>query len=122
VVIKVWQAATLSKGMGLKAGNKPMATYTRRPGERHGSNWYIPNVSQSSEFRHVAFDANAWKTFVHAGREGDSLPQVRLPGLAGHLHARTGQGHSAPTSLPELRATLGNVRAAGGGMKDIPAI
>ena len=26
----------LSKGMGLRAGNKPMAAYTRRPGERHG--------------------------------------------------------------------------------------
>ena len=23
-------------------------------------------MSRSSEFRHVAFDANAWKTFVHA--------------------------------------------------------
>ena len=43
-----------------------MATYRRRPGERHGCNWYIPNVSRSSEFRHVAFDANFWKTFVHA--------------------------------------------------------
>jgi len=43
-----------------------MAAYTRRPGERHGCNWYIPNVSRSSEFRHVAFDANSWKTFIHA--------------------------------------------------------
>jgi hypothetical protein len=66
VAIKVGPAVLLSKGMGLKAGNKPMAAYTRRPGERHGHNWYIPNVSRSSEFRHVAFDANSWKTFVHA--------------------------------------------------------
>ena len=43
-----------------------MAAYARHPGERHGANWYIPNVSRSSEFRHVAFDANSWKTFVHA--------------------------------------------------------
>jgi len=28
--------------------------------------WYIPNVSRSREFRHVAFDANFWKTFIHA--------------------------------------------------------
>ena len=56
----------LSKGTGLKAGNKPVCAYTRRPGERHGCNWYIPNVSRSSEFRHVAFDANSWKTFIHA--------------------------------------------------------
>jgi len=66
VAIKLGPAVMLSKGMGLKAGNKPMATYRRRPGERHGCNWYIPNVSRSSEFRHVAFDANFWKTFVHA--------------------------------------------------------
>jgi len=66
VAVKLAPAVLLSKGMGLRAGNKPMATYTRRPGERHGHNWYIPNVSRSSEFRHVAFDANFWKTFVHA--------------------------------------------------------
>jgi hypothetical protein len=66
--IKAGPAVLLSKGMGLKAGNKPMASYTRRPGERHGHNWYIPNVSRSSEFRHVAFDANSWKTFVHEWR------------------------------------------------------
>ena len=52
--------------MRLKSGNKPMASYTRRAGERHGHNWYMPNVSRSSEFQHVAFDANSWKTFVHA--------------------------------------------------------
>ena len=66
VCVKVGPTVLLSKGMGLKAGNKPMAAYTRRPGERHGCNWYIPNVSRSSEFRHVAFDANSWKTFIHA--------------------------------------------------------
>ena len=65
VAVKLGPAVQPSKGMGLKAGNKPMASYTRRPGERHGYNWYMPNVSRSSEFRHVAFDANFWKTFVH---------------------------------------------------------
>jgi len=66
VVVKLGAALMLSKGMGLRAGNKPMITYQRRPGEVHGHNWYIPNVSKSSEFRHVAFDANFWKSFVHA--------------------------------------------------------
>ena len=28
--------------------------------------WYVPNVSGSNEFRHVAIDTNYWKTFVHA--------------------------------------------------------
>lgn len=55
-----------SKGVGIKAGNKPMATYRRRPGERHGHHWYVPNVSKTSEFRHVQIDTNYWKSFVHA--------------------------------------------------------
>jgi len=66
VCIKLGGAAMLSKGVGIKAGNRPMATYRRRPGERHGHNWYIPNVSRSNEFRHVAIDTNYWKTFVHS--------------------------------------------------------
>jgi len=59
-------AMVLSKGMGLRAGSRPMSTYRRRPGEVHGHNWYFPNVNRSSEFPHVAFDANYWKSFVHA--------------------------------------------------------
>jgi len=66
VVVKLGAALLLSKGMGLRAGNKPMIAYQRRPGEVHGHNWYVPNVSKSSEFRHVAFDANFWKSFTHA--------------------------------------------------------
>lgn len=59
-------AAMPSKGVGIKAGNKPMATYRRRPGERHGHHWYVPNVSKTSEFRHVQIDTNYWKSFLHA--------------------------------------------------------
>lgn len=55
-----------SKGVGIRAGNRPMATYRRRPGERHGHHWYVPNVSKTSEFRHVQIDTNYWKSFVHA--------------------------------------------------------
>jgi len=55
-----------SKGVGIRAGHKPMATYRRKPGERHGHHWYVPNVSRTRELRHVQFDTNYWKTFVHA--------------------------------------------------------
>jgi len=55
-----------SKGVGIRAGNRPMSTYRRKPGERHGHNWYVPNVSRTSEFPHVQYDTNYWKTFVHA--------------------------------------------------------
>jgi len=55
-----------SKGVGIRAGNKPMSTYRRRPGEKHGHHWYVPNVSRTSEFRHVQIDTNHWKSFTQA--------------------------------------------------------
>jgi hypothetical protein len=68
VCLKVPGAGSVmpSKGVGIRAGNKPMASYRRKPGERHGHHWYMPNVSRTTEIRHVQFDANYWKTFVHA--------------------------------------------------------
>ena len=60
-------AMMLAKGVGIKAGRKPMSTYRRHPGEVHGHFWYVPNVKRTAEFPHVAADVNYWKTFVHAG-------------------------------------------------------
>jgi phage terminase large subunit GpA-like protein len=76
-----------SKGVGIKAGNKPMSTYRRKPGERHGHHWYVPNVSRTSEFRHVQIDVNYWKTFVH----------TRLATAPGDRGALTLFGDSADT-------------------------
>lgn len=58
-------AMMLAKGVGLRAGSKPMSSYQRRPGETIGHYWYIPNVNRTAEFPHVASDVNYWKTFVH---------------------------------------------------------
>jgi len=55
----------LSRGVGIRAGSRPMTSYRRKAGEVHGYNWYMPNVAGSKEFPYVAFDANWWKTFVH---------------------------------------------------------
>ncbi|RKY27751.1 MAG: hypothetical protein DRP83_01840 [Planctomycetota bacterium] len=68
-----------SKGIGLTAGRKPMSSYRRHPGERHGQNWYIPNVRKTGEFRHVMIDTNYWKSFVHA-RLAPGQPLAGLPG------------------------------------------
>ena len=65
-VCRLVTGAMPSKGVGIKAGTKPMSSYRRRPGERHGHHWYVPNVSKTSEFRHVQIDTNYWKSFVHA--------------------------------------------------------
>ncbi|MFI4860248.1 MAG: terminase gpA endonuclease subunit [Phycisphaerales bacterium JB063] len=80
-----------SKGVGIRAGNKPMSTYRRKPGERHGHNWYVPNVSRTSEFPHVQYDTNYWKSFIHArfaeapGDRG-SLTLFGTPGKAESEH------------------------------------
>ena len=60
-------AMMLSKGVGIRAGRKPMSSYPRRPGEQHGHFWYVPNVKKTAEFPHVQVDVNYWKTFVHSG-------------------------------------------------------
>ena len=78
-----------SKGVGIRAANKPMSTYKRKPGERHGHHWYIPNINKTGEFTHVAIDTNYWKTFVHdrffvaAGDHGS----LTIFGKGGHQHS-----------------------------------
>jgi len=59
-------AAMPSKGVGIKAGQRPMTAYRRRPGERHGWHWYVPSIARTAEVRHVLYDTNHWKAFVHA--------------------------------------------------------
>jgi hypothetical protein len=56
-----------AKGVGIKASNKPMSSYRRKPGERHGHHWYIPAVAKTAEVRHVLADTNWWKTETHRG-------------------------------------------------------
>lgn len=56
----------LAKGIGLRAGTKPIAMYQRRAGWTLGFNWYSPSVRRTHEFPHVCNDVNYWKSFVHA--------------------------------------------------------
>ena len=77
-----------SKGMGIRAGHRPMSTYARRPGERHGDNWYMPNVARTREVRHVLYDTNHWKTWLHnrlATTPGDP-GSLTLWGTKSHPH------------------------------------
>lgn len=54
-----------SHGRGIGASSRPMDQYQRRPGERHGLNWYVPVATGKRSVRHVDFDVNFWKSFVH---------------------------------------------------------
>ncbi len=55
----------LSKGVGIKAGNRPISTFKRKPGLVIGHHWFIPNVRGTQEFPHICVDTNYWKSFVH---------------------------------------------------------
>jgi hypothetical protein len=55
-----------SHGRFVGASSQPFSEYKRRPGDRVGLNWRIPNVHGKRAVRHALYDTNYWKTFVHA--------------------------------------------------------
>ena len=55
-----------SHGRFVGASSQPFSEYKRRPGDRVGHNWRIPNVQGKRAVRHVIYDTNYWKSFVHA--------------------------------------------------------
>ena len=59
-----------SHGRFVGAGSKPFHEYIRHPGDRVGLNWRLPSIRGKRTIRHVLFDANYWKTFVHARLAG----------------------------------------------------
>jgi hypothetical protein len=54
----------ISRGVGVTAAQQPMTEYKRKPGEKHGHNWYYPLLVGTREFQHVRYDANFWKTQI----------------------------------------------------------
>ncbi len=55
-----------SHGRFVGASSTPFIEYRRKRGDRVGLNWRIPNVQGRRAVRHVVFDSNYWKSFVHA--------------------------------------------------------
>ncbi len=55
-----------SHGRFVGASSQPFSEYKRKPGDRVGHNWRMPNVRGKRAVRHVVYDTNYWKTFVHA--------------------------------------------------------
>lgn len=55
-----------SHGRFVGASSQPFSEYRRRPGDRVGHHWRIPNVQGKRAVRHVLFDTNFWKSFVQA--------------------------------------------------------
>jgi len=86
-----------SHGRYVGASSKPMTEYKKQPGDRLGFNWMLPNVAGKRAIRHVVYDTNYWKSFIHArlavalGDKGSLSLYGRIPGihqlLAEHLTA-----------------------------------
>jgi hypothetical protein len=55
-----------SHGRFVGASSQPFSEYKRKPGDRVGYNWRMPNVNGKRAVRHVVYDTNYWKSFVHA--------------------------------------------------------
>ncbi len=62
------QAALLlpSHGRYVGASSIPFSEYKRKRGDRLGLNWRMPSVVGKRAIRHLVFDANYWKSFIHA--------------------------------------------------------
>ncbi len=55
-----------SHGRFVGASSQPFSEYKRKPGDRIGHNWRMPNVNGKRAVRHVVYDTNFWKSFTHA--------------------------------------------------------
>ncbi len=53
-------------GRYVGASSVPFGEYRRKKGDRAGINWRVPALDGRQQVRHVLFDTNYWKTFVHA--------------------------------------------------------
>ncbi len=51
-------------GKFVGASSNPLTSRPKKPGERIGLNWFIP-VAARRAIRHVVFDSNYWKSFLH---------------------------------------------------------
>ena len=55
-----------SHGRFVGASSQPFSEYRRKPGDRVGLNWRVPNVQGKRTVRYVLFDTNFWKSFIYA--------------------------------------------------------
>ncbi len=55
-----------SHGKFVGASSRPLGEYRRKPGDRVGLNWRIPNVKGRRAVRYAIYDTNWWKSFLHA--------------------------------------------------------
>lgn len=57
---------TPSHGRYVGARSQPFSDYKKKPGDRVGLNWRMPNVQGRRAVRYLLFDTNFWKSFLYA--------------------------------------------------------
>ena len=57
---------TPAHGVYVGASSRPFGEHHRKPGDRVGANWRIPREANRRPVRHLVYDTNYWKSFVHA--------------------------------------------------------
>jgi len=72
-----------SHGQYVGASSLPFSEHKKQRGDRIGRHWRIPGVVGARAIRHVLFDTNYWKTFVHA-RLGILMGDPGCLSLFGH--------------------------------------
>lgn len=55
-----------SHGKFVGPGSSPLNARARKDGDRVGLEWRVPGVAGKKPLRHILFDTNYWKSFVHA--------------------------------------------------------
>jgi hypothetical protein len=57
---------TPTHGRGIRAGDVAMGSYPVRAGERRGNNWILKPDAEATGLRHLLYDGNFWKSFLHS--------------------------------------------------------
>jgi len=56
---------TPSHGKFVGASSRTLTDRDKKPGERHGWHWIMPFAREKRGIRHVVYDTNFWKSFIH---------------------------------------------------------
>lgn len=98
-----------SHGKGVKASNEPLnANYTKKLGRRVGTHWRIDR-SKDTPIRHILYDTNFWKSFLHSRLATESAS-------IGSLSLYQAQPYDHTTIARHLKAELPKrVKAMNGG-------
>jgi hypothetical protein len=51
-----------ARGLGIGAKKKPLSEYHKKPGERYGFHWRVPNPQETRGVRTLQVDSNFWKS------------------------------------------------------------